>query len=363
MDNIETLKRNYAIDKIMKKNSKDEKIEKELKDVFTSILSLAKREQVSLYLELIDNQVVKEAVVLANKEDISGFYYKILYPFYKFIDGLIECEVSPKSEVSFILKNANYIKDHYARLFERIEGPACSVDKAKTVRSALLNFYLTNEEIKFNYEQKYTFHLPEYIFTDHKNIIDFFQAIESLSMGYFDNYVIELGKILEIEKKLKTDKEKYAGLVKNAVSTAENIVISNTDKAFISLINKLNIHKIAYKTDLYAKYFNINDYENKKSEHVALEIIIILLNKFISLLDNQIFIKVIKFRIWIDMAYYRPPKDFATALTQYGVYFGFFRNDTVFAQKEITMCEEVYKMWAVKKENEYTERTNRLSLY
>jgi hypothetical protein len=344
----------------MKNNSKNGNIEKELKDVFTAILSSGKKERETLYLELIDNQVVREAAILANKEDISGFNYKILNPFMKFIDGLIEYEVSPKSEVAFILKNADYIKNHFVMLFNRIEGPACSVDKARTVRSALLNFYLTDEEIKFNYEQKYTFHLPKYIFTEHKSIIDFFQAIESLSVGYFDNYVIELGKILEIEKEIKTGKEKYAGLVKNAVTSAENTVIGDDDKAFISLVNKLNINKIIHKIELYAKYFKINNYENKKDEDIVLEIIILLLNKFIRLLnDNQIFIKVIKFRIWIDMAYYRPPKDFTTTLIQYGVYFDFFRNDMGFAQKEITLCKEVYQPWAVKKENEYMKKINR----
>ncbi len=192
-----------------------------------------------------------------------------------------------------------------------------------------------------------------------KSIIDFFQTIESLSIGYFDNYVIELGKILEIEKEIKTSKEKYAGLVKNAITAAENTVIGDDDKAFISLVNKLNINKIIHKIELYAKIFQ-NNYENKKDEDIVLEIIILLLNKFIRLLnDNQIFIKVIKFRIWIDMAYYRPPKDFTTTLIQYGVYFDFFRNDMGFAQKEITLCKEVYQSWAVKKENEYMKKINR----
>jgi hypothetical protein len=164
--------------------------------IIGSILNSGKKERKEIYLNLKENQTIKEAIELINKKDVDGFYYKILYPFNKFTSGLIESEISAKKEVIFLLKNSEFIENHFSRLFEQIEGVACSADKARTIQSALLNFYLTGNEIKFNYNQEYTFHLPKRIFTNHKSIIDFFESLELLFIGYFDNYINELKKIL-----------------------------------------------------------------------------------------------------------------------------------------------------------------------
>ena len=168
--------------------------------IIGSILNSGKKERKDIYLNLKENQTVKEAIDLINKKDIDGFYYKILYPFNKFTSGLIETEISTKKEIIFLLKNSEFVENHFSKLFEQIEGAACSADKARTVQSALLDFYLTGNEIKFDYSQEYTFHLPEHIFTDHKSIIDFFKSLELLFIGYFDNYINELKKILEKQK-------------------------------------------------------------------------------------------------------------------------------------------------------------------
>ena len=95
----------------MENNNKDENIEKGLKDVLMAILDSGKKEREGSYLELADNQTVKESVELAHKKDFDGFYYKIIYPFDEFIDGLIESEISNKREIVFIFKNADYIKN------------------------------------------------------------------------------------------------------------------------------------------------------------------------------------------------------------------------------------------------------------
>ena len=105
---------------------------------------------------------------------------------------MIQHFISKNEEIRFIYMNYTYITNHFDFWFEKIEGSACSHDKTKTVIRKIINFYLYNEIINFDYNQEYTYHLPKKIFKGHDSIVNFYQSIKHLYYGKPNKYMTEL---------------------------------------------------------------------------------------------------------------------------------------------------------------------------
>lgn len=140
----------------MKINKKD--IEETLKLISNNI----DKDQIKFFEKIINEKDIY------NIETIDDFYHNLIYPYNQFISGLIKLKIFKNKDVIFILKNSSYIEDHYVYWIEKIEGITCSADKSRTILNRLLKFYNTNEEIKFDYDQEFTYHLPKKIFENKK---------------------------------------------------------------------------------------------------------------------------------------------------------------------------------------------------
>jgi len=62
---------------------------------------------------------------------------------------------------------------------------------------ALLRFYVTGEEIRFNYDQDFTYHLPGTVFTTHSNIVAFFVGVYCLYYGRPEAYLKAMADMLQ----------------------------------------------------------------------------------------------------------------------------------------------------------------------
>jgi len=115
--------------------------------------------------------------------DIEHFHYLIKHPFNRFLYGMIRTEVADDDDVVFLYENYRFIESHFNKIIKQKEGMSCCADKSRAIVRALVRFFTTGETIVWNYDQKYTFHLPREVFKTHVEVMDFYKALRSLYYG------------------------------------------------------------------------------------------------------------------------------------------------------------------------------------
>jgi hypothetical protein len=164
-------------------------MEKEIiKSVLDSMCSSFKKEQIELFRKLINEECYDRI------NDFEDFNFALIWPFENFLSGLIRSEICDNDDVVYIYLHSYNLEKHFDFWFEKIEGPACCADKTRTIIRKLISFYEDGVEIEFDYNQEYTFQLPEIIFKTHDEIISFYEALKSLSYGNPEKYLQELLK-------------------------------------------------------------------------------------------------------------------------------------------------------------------------
>lgn len=154
-------------------------------DFLEKFSSMITEENKQLYNKIIETSTLHEEV----SDDYEKFYYGVVYPFEKFVDGMIRSELRDNQDVVFLMSKSKFVKRHFTNIIERIEGSACSVDKSRTIIRGLIRYYMKGEEIKFDYDGEYTYHLPKVIFKEQCRIIEFYEAVKSLYYGNSEKYM------------------------------------------------------------------------------------------------------------------------------------------------------------------------------
>lgn len=154
------------------------------------------KENVELYKKLIKNA----PMLNFSLDSYEEFFYAVLYPFDKFVEGLIRSEICNNDDIIFIYKNSNFIEHHFDMVIESREGGCCCADKSRTIIRSLIRHFRTDTEIVFDYGQEYTYQLPETVFTKHRDIVSFYEAIKALYYGNSIEYLKCLKEIM-IDKK------------------------------------------------------------------------------------------------------------------------------------------------------------------
>jgi len=164
--------------------------------IFNALSSEEHAEKKEL-LELIsDNEIVQSAIKALQSDNIQMFDYvcrQITSPIDAMILGV---NAKHRANYDFAVKNYRMTERNFCSLFKSIEGSACSADKSRTVMHGLIRFLRTGEEIKFNYDGEYTFHLPKKVFKTHEQIHDFFVALMRIQMGYPVEFIKIYGAII-----------------------------------------------------------------------------------------------------------------------------------------------------------------------
>ena len=83
----------------------------------------------------------------------------------------------------FLVNNQDFLSNHLDFLFRHYEGASYSHDKTRTILRSLDRFFKDGIEIKFNYDQEYTYHLPKRILKNHEDIMLTYHALEDLFHG------------------------------------------------------------------------------------------------------------------------------------------------------------------------------------
>lgn len=148
-----------------------------IKDFLTTLSDSIENDNQELYKKIIDSSEIKSF----NNPD--EFFYAVLYPWKKFISGFLKSSLNANKDVEFIFTNSQYLDRHFATLFIQYEGTAYSSDKSGHIVNQLLKYYATGERIEFDYDGKYTYHLPDKIFKNHEQIVKFYEGLKSLLYG------------------------------------------------------------------------------------------------------------------------------------------------------------------------------------
>lgn len=169
-----------------------------IKNVLELLSDSIGKENVEIYKKIIEERGFKN---ITNTEE---FYFGLIYPYEKFLKGLIQTEISRKERIKFLLLHSKFIENQFNKIIVDVEGSACSSDKSRTIMKRLYLWFNEDIRIYWDYDGEYTFHLPKKVFTTHDDVVSFYESIENLYYGNYKKYLIELKKImskLENEKK------------------------------------------------------------------------------------------------------------------------------------------------------------------
>ncbi|MCC5610986.1 hypothetical protein LC612_30615 [Nostoc sp. CHAB 5834] len=179
-----------------------------MKDVGQGIASLMdalvnsfQSEQLEAADALAEQPLIKEAREALESHRLDYFWLSF-HPLNQAIDGLIAQAYPQSRKAQYLARHYAFVSNHFRALIEQYEGSSCCADKTRTIIKAILRSLLTSQPIQFDYQQKYTFHLPERIFKTHEEIFEFFEALLRLQAGKSDLY---LQFLLKFAQKLKSD--------------------------------------------------------------------------------------------------------------------------------------------------------------
>ena len=186
-----------------------------IKSVLEGILSISVDDNKEAYESISNNPAVTSAIEAIKKGDTDSFQYLFLYGIDNFIDGILDTALD-SNDAKFLFRHTNFVESHYENLIEKFEGSACCADKSSAIISALVSHFINDRPIKFNYEGKYTYHLPKVIFKTEEDIVAFFNGLRSLYHGKTDEYLHALKQTTDNaikEKELLDNKEQPSNLL------------------------------------------------------------------------------------------------------------------------------------------------------
>jgi len=173
--------------------SKEEVTVDNLKKTLVLMGDAFSKEETEIFKGIIDSSGIK------NFGEPKVFSLAITYSWNKFIKSFIKQEISQSKDIIFIYQNYSFIHRYLKDLFAKNEGGCCSADKSKKVINGLVEFFISGEEIKFDYTNKRAYNLPQKILTTHDEILFYYKGLESLYFGRPEVYIDNLKRILKGE--------------------------------------------------------------------------------------------------------------------------------------------------------------------
>ena len=171
-----------------------------IRDFLTDLIGSIDRQNLARAEAVMNIPQVQKAREQLDKGDFRGFYFALLYPLSNMVDGLLTMQFPHNSKAQFLFRNSSFVENHLKKLFETYEGLYACADKARTVMRELLRFFMTGEEICFHYEGTYTYHLPNRVLTSHGEIVRYFNAVERLFYGQYEDYLTVMNGMAELPR-------------------------------------------------------------------------------------------------------------------------------------------------------------------
>jgi len=166
-----------------------------LKDVLNSLIQGVADDTANTLQSMGDIPLLTEASDAVAAGKLQEFYYLFVFQLNTLVDAVLQKEIPSVSKVHFLFKHYDFVKSHYQTLISKFEGSQCCADKSRTILRHLLAYLKDGTPIVFNYEQEYTFHLPDDLFKSQDEVVLFFDAVHRLYYGQSDAYLKVLQSI------------------------------------------------------------------------------------------------------------------------------------------------------------------------
>lgn len=152
--------------------------DKSIKGVLDALADEMNKEENNMLTRILEDVPDFEATSLDEMNT------KYTHTFNKLRRAIARNVIANDHDVVFIFMNYQFLKNHIERLIRDHEGHACCADKSRTILKSLCEYYITGDEIDFDYSQEYTFHLPNNVLRTHDEIIEFYEALKLTQGGY-----------------------------------------------------------------------------------------------------------------------------------------------------------------------------------
>ena len=171
---------------------KEEEFRESIKSLFDCLLSDSHKN---------GEELIKD-IVLEKGLTPEDFHIKYLWPIEEGIESMVTNYLSEfqSDSINFIYLHYQFLESHLTKLFSTYDGMACCADKSRTIINSLVKHYKTGESIWFDYEQEYTYQLPNKILKTHDDIISMYEALRSLYYGNSLDYLKEIKKTLDMAR-------------------------------------------------------------------------------------------------------------------------------------------------------------------
>lgn len=120
-----------------------------------------------------------------------------LRPFEQLAAGVLASEVGQNFNLHFLFLEAKYVGNHVRGIIERFEGGSCVADKTRNVINSLARHLADHTPITFDYDSKFSYGYPTQVLTNQVEILNFFDAIQSLHYGRPEKYLAVLQSIAQ----------------------------------------------------------------------------------------------------------------------------------------------------------------------
>jgi hypothetical protein len=151
-------------------------------------------------------EFIQKDETLSTISNVGQFNSEITAKFKHFTIAYVNLEVAKgNSNLVFLYSNYNFVYNQFVSLFERIEGMAYSTDKTTTVLNALERYFVSGDEIEFDFYLKVKYFLPEKIFVNHESIMEFYNSLIHLYYGSNVKYLLAIKGIYNSVQTNKKD--------------------------------------------------------------------------------------------------------------------------------------------------------------
>jgi hypothetical protein len=144
-----------------------------------------------------DAQIYKSIIEKSPIKDFSspkGFELCFLYPFSVFVKTHLKNGLKLDRKSAFIWENYSFVEDHFAGLFKDYEGHTLCFDKAANVINKLLKFFSSGEKVDFSQS---AYAKPRRILTTHDEVVEMYEAINSLKYGNGKPYILAMKNLID----------------------------------------------------------------------------------------------------------------------------------------------------------------------
>lgn len=167
-------------------------LEAGLLGIFEAFAQNKQEEQVAAAQRAIAPERMAQALDAIEVHRPDRFHLFAGVPAQDAVAGLLVAKFSRNPKALFLYQHAAFVDGHLRKVFESVEGHACSADKVRTVMHALSCYLVDGTPIRFDYSAKYTFHLPAQVLKTQDDILAYFEGLYRLYYGVPGPYLAAL---------------------------------------------------------------------------------------------------------------------------------------------------------------------------